>query len=300
MTVPSSSSAPQEGIGLQEESRLKGLFATDGFVVKRRCIPISLLDEWKQCAHIVLDALFQYLHENGHTPFPELYRINESSGTRDYAMLQGVKNGFREITMRSPGRYEVALIHINEVLKTGLPALDPLKSFLSFVPSLLDCASWDEVKLLHLSLVTSTSGSSDQSWHADGGHVNIDKHLPCHCFNIFIPLARVTWEKGPTELRPGTHYFTRNLAPMMLAARARKTLRAPETPLLDEGDVLVFDYRLLHRGRANQSDSNRTILVLTVAKPWFRDVLNFPSRRLLPDHVATCSNEEATSRGRVC
>jgi ectoine hydroxylase-related dioxygenase (phytanoyl-CoA dioxygenase family) len=85
---------------------------------------------------------------------------------------------------------------------------------------------------------------------------------------------------GPTEFRPGTHYHTRNLTPLMLAAKARKTLRAPTAPLPRIGDALVFDYRVLHRGKANASDKNRTFLVLTIAKPWFKDVLNFPRRSL--------------------
>ena len=76
----------------------------------------------------------------------------------------------------------------------------------------------------------------------------------------------------------GTHFHTRNLVPMMLAARARKTLRSPVTPTLKTGDILVFDYRVLHRGVANLSieKEHRPILVLTFAKKWFQDKLNFP------------------------
>ena len=109
---------------------------------------------------------------------------------------------------------------------------------------------------------------------------------------------------GPTEVRPGTHRITRNLAPMMLAAKARKTLRPSVVPEMMMGDALLFDYRILHRGRANISDKNsqqdddgecqcqtisakngrdRPVLVLTFARRWFVDVCNFPKRSIFEE-----------------
>ena len=53
----------------------------------------------------------------------------------------------------------------------------------------------------------------------------------------------------------------------MLAAKARKELRSPCLPLLSAGDALIFDYRILHRGKENMSTTtNRPILVITLAK----------------------------------
>ena len=63
------------------------------------------------------------------------------------------------------------------------------------------------------------------------------------------------------------------------------------------GDALIFDYRVLHRGRANMSDEedeeeeecvvgkdhggrDRPVLVLTFARRWFVDVCNFPKRSI--------------------
>jgi hypothetical protein len=69
--------------------------------------------------------------------------------------------------------------------------------------------------------------------------------------------------------------------PLLLAAKAKKTLRAPVAPLVLAGDALIFDYRVLHRGKANASLwTNRPILVLTYSQPWFRDLLNFPKRSI--------------------
>jgi len=74
--------------------------------------------------------------------------------------------------------------------------------------------------ICNLSLLVATPGCPTQSWHADGGHTSLTKHEPCHVFNVFIPLVYVPLSMGPTELRPGTHYHTRNLAAMMLVAKA--------------------------------------------------------------------------------
>eukprot|EP00984_Skeletonema_dohrnii_P028994 scaffold19276_cov82-Skeletonema_dohrnii-CCMP3373.AAC.4 len=112
----------------------------------------------------------------------------------------------------------------------------------------------DEYYLCNLSLLISTPGSPTQSWHADGGHTSLTTHHPCHVFNVFIPLVDVPLSMGPTELRPGTHVYTRDLARMMLLAKAKKRLREAVVPELRRGDALLFDYRILHRGRANLSD----------------------------------------------
>mmetsp|Transcript_28351 Transcript_28351/g.59638 ORF Transcript_28351/g.59638 Transcript_28351/m.59638 type:complete len:445 (+) Transcript_28351:73-1407(+) len=57
--------------------------------------------------------------------------------------------------------------------------------------------------LCNLSLLVATPGCPTQAWHADGGHVSMSTHEPCHCFNVFVPLVDVPLEMGPTELRPG-------------------------------------------------------------------------------------------------
>jgi hypothetical protein len=49
----------------------------------------------------------------------------------------------------------------------------------------------------------------------------------------------------------------------------------------DAGDCILFDYRLNHRGLGNKSQSNRALLYLTYAVPWWRDPKNFSSSRYL-------------------
>lgn len=258
--------------------KVKESFSNDGFVVLRQKIPLPIIEAFESIHGRVFGSIFAKLHENGHASFPVASRTAQEGIF--YTMGLGVKNGFREIVMRSPGRFEISLLdRIGKDVDNCL-VQDLMDCVADVAPSLLGEVSWNNVKISNLSFVVATPESSEQSWHADGGHVNLHEHLPCHVFNAFIPLSSITMTMGPTQIRPGSHVYTRNLAPMLLVAKARKNLRTPVAPLLDKGDALVFDYRVLHRGLANTSLRNRTILVLTLSKTWFQDVLNFPSRSI--------------------
>lgn len=264
--------------------QLRDRFSKDGFVCIRQALPPECLDEWRAVFTELWSFLFHELFEYGHTPFP-MDSCLSGADERKYALGLGVKNGFQEVVMRSPGRYELSLLNHDWFTdqRGGFGLLDQLKSQLvSFVPSLLGKTSWNELSIANLSFVVSTPGATKQGWHADGGHVSLEEHKPCHCFNVFIPLQDMpSMDWGPTELRPGSHYYTRNLAPMLLAARCRKELRPTLAPLLQAGDILAFDYRILHRGLANATEhQNRPVLVVTVCEPWFEDRLNFPKKSL--------------------
>lgn len=253
-------------------------FHTDGFVAIRNFLPKETLCDWQTFSPSFFHQTFTELYDHGQTEFPT-HALLQNNGDCElsYALGLGVKHGFREIVMRSPGRYELSLLHEND---ERIPMIEEIKQRLAPIAcSIFQVDQWEPaIKICNLSLVISTPGSPAQSWHADGGHIDLHQHLQCHCMNVFIPLSDITYEMGPTEIRPRTHFYTRNLAPMMLVAKARKELRNPVTPILQTGDILVFDYRVLHRGLANTSNRDRIMLVITLSKSWFNDTLNFPSR----------------------
>eukprot|EP00522_Entomoneis_paludosa_P008041 CAMPEP_0172450244 /NCGR_PEP_ID=MMETSP1065-20121228/8669_1 /TAXON_ID=265537 /ORGANISM="Amphiprora paludosa, Strain CCMP125" /LENGTH=302 /DNA_ID=CAMNT_0013202023 /DNA_START=150 /DNA_END=1058 /DNA_ORIENTATION=- len=274
---------------VHERPSMYDSFQEDGYVVLKDLIPPEIVLKWQAFVkeHNVVGWLFRQLHERGHTEFPSESRPSTNgspSSSREYALGHGVKHGFCEVVMRSPGRYEISLLNLQtNGASLETPSLENVYKALEQqkIPSLVSKSSWKDVRISNVSLVVSCPGAETQGWHADGGHVNLQQHLPCHCFNVFCALEDVSLELGPTELRPGTQVHTRNLGPMMLAAKCRKTLRAPVTPLLKAGDALVFDYRILHRGLANTTkDRNRYMLVITVSQPWFQDMLNFPKRSM--------------------
>ena len=263
----------------EDQETITSQFHKDGFVCLSHLVPPESLQEWIQFSDTYVARCFQTLYDHGYTDFPTHYCHSRNA----YAIQCGVKHGFRQVVMRSPGRYEFSLLDCPD-----RPSLEMITCtrLSTIIPSLLDVNLLTDLQLCHVSLVVATPGAPEQAWHADGGHVYLHHHAPCHVLNVFLPLRDVPLQLGPTEVRPGTHYHTRKLAPMMLAAKANRTLRPPVTPELILGDAMVFDYRLLHRGKANVSlAENRPILVLSFSKSWYKDVCNFPKRSMYDRNI---------------
>ena len=196
---------------------------------------------------------------------------------RDPTMGVGQRSGYREIVQRMPGRYEMRHGLDREPLLTLRRRVEKSLAFETARRILRD-----EIRILGCSVVIAEQDCEAQAWHVDGAHLSPSEHLSPHVLNIFVPLVDIT-KGGGTEIKPGSHFLTRNLAKQMLLARIKKTLRPPVVPLVTPGDALLFDYRVLHRGTLNNTGGARPVFVLTVAKPWFRDLVNFPRRALFPE-----------------
>lgn len=260
-------------------SSFQAQFNRDGYLCLPKVLPLERVEQWAETYGdpSILEGIFQDLFDQHHIAVP-CHRHKTPSD--QYTLRQGVKNGFAEIVMRSPGRYEISISQhgdtLWEILQRNLPFLPDL-----FSDNASHRVSWKELRLVNCSVVLSTPGAPNQAWHADGAHINLTKHQPCHCLNVFCPLLpKQTSDCGPTQLRPGSHVYTRDLTKLLLLAKARKQCRPVVAPVLERGDCLLFDYRLLHRGLANRSNHNRPVLVWTVSRDWFRDVCNFPKRSL--------------------
>lgn len=174
----------------------------------------------------------------------------------------GIRNGFKEIVQRHENRYEMPyrMTEIGSLMYADTPIIKRM------VSSILGA----EYHIPNVSLVLSDSGAMDQGWHADGPHMSVEEVLPCHCLNVFIPLVDVTAANGPTSFRPESHHMTIDLKKKFLAAFMKKTLKPVCTPELRKGSILLFDYRVLHRGTANTTAEARPILVLTFGKTWYQ------------------------------
>ena len=266
-----------DGVDDELLSSLVRSFDEDGFICLSSLFDEETVQRLREAADVNFEECFQRLYDGGHTSFP---RYCNQDNEKEYAILKGVTAGFKEIVMRSPGRFEMPYGCLRQPFNDE--AIVNNESLLRVVKALF---SGEEHYICNVSIVYATPGSTDQAWHADGGHINLQAHEKCHCFNVFVPLVDVNRSLGPTELRPGSHYLTRNLAPMMLAAKARGKLRSPVMPILRAGSALLFDYRVLHRGRANTSEVDRPILVMTFARRTFKDRLNFPSKSINDCHV---------------
>ena len=106
--------------------------------------------------------------------------------------------------------------------------------------------------------VISEPGALAQPSHRDG---------PDGLVTVFAPLTAFVPRNGPTEVSPATHRGGDDSSSV--------------APLLQPGDVLLFDYRCLHRGLANQGNSRREVAYAVYARDGVRDVQNFPSATTL-------------------
>ena len=110
--------------------------------------------------------------------------------------------------------------------------------------------------------IVSLPQAREQSVHRDGPHAGL--------VNAFVPLVDIHHANGGTRLLPRTH----------------KRLRQADhggaaTPLLRAGEILLFDYRCLHHGRANTSDQPRPVAYVVYAADGVRDRHNFPEETSL-------------------
>jgi hypothetical protein len=103
-------------------------------------------------------------------------------------------------------------------------------------------------------------GSTSQSWHKDGPD---EGFIDC-----FVPLIDLNEELGPTSFLLDDEDTNVELVPM-----------------LNKGNILLFDYRTIHRGQANTSEDTTRTLAYAVYRRRERDgmkkesgdVHNFPA-----------------------
>jgi hypothetical protein len=158
----------------------------------------------------------------------------------------------------------------------------------------------DTVKLVYAGLIFNLPQSQDQPWHQDGvplfpedaNAADIQASVPPYALNVFIPLENKDGaaELGPTEFLPGSHRWRASQLEQVNEIAQDKAIDDASdviSPILKQGDVLIYDYRVCHRGTSNlrkwnvccTSDSvqrdTRKILYLLYARPWFSDHVNF-------------------------
>lgn len=109
--------------------------------------------------------------------------------------------------------------------------------------------------------VVAAPGALDQPFHSDG-----DEQL----YNCFVPLVPVTSHNGPTQFVPGSHVADAS----GVGADERRRLTAPEVAL---GELIIFDYRVEHRGTSNCTGAARPVAYAVYAPEGVEhDFFNFP------------------------
>lgn len=133
--------------------------------------------------------------------------------------------------------------------------------------ALLRAILGEQAQLLHLGTDTPGPGSEDQDLHADVPDLfpGADP-TPPFAIAVNIPLVAVTTANGPFAAAPGTH----RLPPPAALQAVREDPARLVPVVLEEGDVLVRDPRMVHRGTANRSGTIRPVAVIAFQKPWYR------------------------------
>eukprot|EP00039_Didymoeca_costata_P009693 m.129158 g.129158 ORF g.129158 m.129158 type:complete len:210 (-) comp14572_c0_seq1:2568-3197(-) len=144
----------------------------------------------------------------------------------------------------------------------------------------------NDVTLQYSGLVLNLPGSQNQDWHKDGDHLfpALSTQLPPHAFTLFIPLVPMTPDMGQPEFFIGSH---ENAVAKSLEEGA--TVDPPVSLGGKLGDIILFDYRIVHRGTANSNTAikesltkmkwleggGRPMLYSVFSKSWFKDTKNF-------------------------
>ena len=175
--------------------------------------------------------------------------------SKGVALGVGSREGFEEVCLRSPGRYDVP---------RGFDAFDA--ELLGRLERL--CEGFVSQKAF-AGLVRAQPGSEAQQWHADSPHVS-KEHSEPHLLNVLVPTQSVTEDLGPTELLPGSHRLTNHLENKAFgseilyqaADNGPEKIGSREEPVkatMEAGSVLIFDDRILHRGGHNRSQLDRDV-----------------------------------------
>lgn len=143
-------------------------------------------------------------------------------------------------------------------------------------------------------LILSLPDSDDQRWHQDGMPLfpELSHMLPPYAVNVFVPLTDNDGciYAGPTEFIPGSHVMEEDVVLQQVDCSDGKQRSIQSgascndngdgepgivSPILHQGDSLLYDYRVCHRGASNLAGQTRRVLYLMYARPWFKEHLNF-------------------------
>lgn len=149
------------------------------------------------------------------------------------------------------------------------PFVSPAVMANPFVLPILRAVIGEELVLGACGTVTSLPGATAQHIHRDCPPLFnkvVNRMVPTHAVNFFVPLVEFNGSTGTTRLFPGTHIDT-DVAPADAAFI---------DPVIPVGSCLLMDGRLYHQGLANLSDLVRPLLYFVFQQPWFKDYKNHP------------------------
>ncbi|EGD78147.1 hypothetical protein PTSG_09023 [Salpingoeca rosetta] len=182
---------------------------------------------------------------------------------------------FKEISSRQKQRFDL-LLDMDECV--GVNALGTLGPWRQLVEAILG-----KDVVFQTSVVYSRPGAEEQTWHADGPHVGRTAdwtgcgHEAPYALCVFVPLVQFSPELGFTQFWPGSHKYDGLLG----FGPVCPLIECAVDGLVDLGAALVYDYRLIHRGMPNTSESSeRPMLQFLYHRPTYKEARNYGTQSL--------------------
>ena len=206
----------------------------------------------------------------------------------------GSRASYDEVVLRSADRFDIPMSFSSF-------ESEELRPFELMAEHMLD-GDWTPA---FCGLINSKPGSSAQDWHADSLHLTENNTNP-NLINVLLALHDVDIKMGPTELIPRSQHLTNHLrfenvtedivyqnetnGPEQIGSD-QKAFRSP----MKKGTILAFDDRILHRGQANKSQTDRNIGYFSFRRKAFEADTHFEGFRSIFKWEGLHSSSQATS-----
>ncbi len=238
---------------------MKRLFFKDGFVFLPKLVDQELLTRF--------DSIMR----------PKVNRVLDAVEEKELGI--GSINGYREVVQRSPKRFDIRFEEqdFESIWGTGGSVSDAVP-WIKIVREVLG----EECRPSFSGVVFSRPGAPAQQWHIDSPHES-ESFNPPHALNVFVALEDISEKAGPPEVAVGSHVITNHLSNGHLNSKhllyqtsleiipsyLTKVGEIPKTrkSSMSAGDCLIFDDRILHRGLANHSGSDRWMAYFSYMRP---------------------------------
>jgi hypothetical protein len=173
--------------------------------------------------------------------------------------IQKVGDGRFEIAMRMTGPFGQPFLFANPLL-------------VNFLTPLL---GHELIRLGSVTAVASFPGADMQHIHRDHQQLfrefpQIGPALPLYAVNVSIPMIDIDPVTGPTAIWPGSHRWPEGQDAVPQQGMASIPFQ--------RGDAILMDYRTMHTGLPNNSQTVRPILYLVYTREWFFDDNNHRGR----------------------
>ena len=292
-TVQAADRPVQENLETNVAAHAKNLQSHGFAVLANPVMDVDLVRRARDSSATRLSSLLEDVKAAGCHPFEQQYRFREIAKRQRHRwdlQLYDPGSGFDDSTWGQLGRAAVAAATpvIREAQGEAYTGVDPVM----------------------VGAVISRPGARVQRFHCDAEHEHFlaAKADPSHrLYNVFVPLVDVQENGDGTEFwgAPALEDSTRALSRHFLQNAPLPPVEAGiEAPACAAGGLILYDYRTVHRGLANDAVSGRerAVAYVIIATGGAKEGYNFPRMSVAEPDAETVENfpffDSLQGRGR--